>query len=466
VAAGLCPACRHSGLPAGQRRRLERQALVIMAFLFFLMALVLIWPFSTFLLARHGWVMVSLLIICAFVVLFAIYVVGSVARLLAGSWRLRRPAHALAVAQTCAGEPGTHTHFGNVSIQVLGQDDPTPMLEAQAEVCRRRFESLLGEPLDPAGPLRVLAFARRAAFDGFCRRMLLDPGNLDGLYIPWSTRTIILTGEFPPYRLADPQRVVRTLFSYFYLDELKKCPVPVWIQAGIANFIALGGDASERARLNRKMLASLARGTTIGAAGLFQADPRAWLRLLRNWQDLASFMKYTQLASQAHSVVEFLGGDAAPAGRQQQFRAFLREIKLGATQEAVFVSHFGHGFEAVLEQWKAWVTDQGVGVHESPPEPIRQALLGRMLPLIRQRDASPLDRLQAIRDIGKAGYVLGADALIDVLADDDQIAPEEPIWALEAISGLSLGDDAEHWSEEWLAGLPEDVTGLVSEPAG
>jgi hypothetical protein len=459
---GLCPYCRLARVPTADRRRLEVQGLIIIAGLFFLLALALIWPFAPRLEARHGWLAAPVLTVLAFAGLCLVYFVVSVARLLAKSRLMGLPGQALKVARTCAGVPGKKVVFGSVTVHVFGHHDPTPMLEKQVDTCRSRFEALVGEPLADGTPLRILAFSRRAAFEGFCRRMLVNPGNLDGMYIPWSARTIVLTGEFPPYRLADPERIVRTLLAYFDLDRFKKCTVPVWIQAGVANLIACGGDADERARLNRKMLASLAAGTVIGPAGLFHADPRAWLRLLRDWQDLASFMKYTQLVLQSNSVVEFLAGAHAPEVRRQQFRGFLGEVKPGVAQEAVFESHFGHGYAALFEEWKAWVLDQGVGIHRPPPERVRQALLERLIPLVRDREADPLDRIHAIRDMGKAGHALGADALIEVLSSDHHVPAEEAIWSLEAISGLALGDDSRRWSDQWLAGLPEEVTGLVS----
>ena len=40
-------------------------------------------------------------------------------------------------------------------------------------------------------PLRVLAFGARESLNAFSRRALLYSGNLDGMYLPWSTRTIV-----------------------------------------------------------------------------------------------------------------------------------------------------------------------------------------------------------------------------------------------------------------------------------
>jgi hypothetical protein len=178
-------------------------------------------------------------------------------------------------------------------------------------------------------------------------------------------------------------------------------------------------------------------------------------------QDFPSFAKYTQFLLQAWSVVEYLTGREAPTERREHFRSFLRALKPGADQEAVFTNHFGHGFEALLEKWRAWVLHRGVGMHQPPPDHVGQALLERLIPIVKDRSADPGERIEAIRDMGRAGHVLGGDALIEILAGDDHVPAEEAIWALEAISGLALDDDARRWSEEWLAGLPQDVTTLA-----
>jgi hypothetical protein len=51
--------------------------------------------------------------------------------------------------------------------------------------------------------------------------------------------------------------------------------------------------------------------------------------------------------------------------------------------------------------------------------------------------------------MGRAGYVDGANALIDMLRDGDLVPKEEIVWALEAISGLALGDDIQQCAAWW-----------------
>jgi len=52
--------------------------------------------------------------------------------------------------------------------------------------------------------------------------------------------------------------------------------------------------------------------------------------------------------------------------------------------------------------------------------------------------------------------VLGADALIGLLRGDDAIPREEVVWALEAVSGMTYGDDQDRWAAWWKS-LPTEI---------
>jgi hypothetical protein len=460
---GLCPSCRLPKLAPPRRRRITRVSLIVLLFLFLLLPFVLLQPFSPFLTARHGGLAYPALAAGLFVLIFGLHVFWTVLRILAVPWRMSRLGYAVKVARTCAGEPGRSASLGSISVYIFGRHDPMPMLERQLETCRRRFASLTGGPVDAERPLRIFAFGRRLALEGFCRRSWLDPGNLDGIFIPWFARTIAFTTESPGYHLGDSERVVRTLLTYFHLDAFRKVPSPLWLQPGIANLVACGGDDEELARLNRKLTPALARGAALGAAELFDANPRALVRLVKDWQGLASFARYQLFVAQAWSVTEYLCGHQATDVDRRRFWALLTELKPTAPQAAVFERHYGHGFDVLLERWRAWVLDRGAGSHRPPPEPIRHALVGSVIPIVADREAAPMDRMQAIRELGRTGYVLGAEALIDVLRSGDEHLSADALWSLEAISGLDLGQgqDAVRRAEEWLAGLPKEVTGLA-----
>lgn len=456
----LCPACRVTTLPPERRRRQEVRGLILLALLLLVASTVMAWPFSDWIEARFGRSGHAAIIVVLSVVQFVVYGGVMVVRYLVGAGRMANAGHALEVARTCAREAGRDASFGPASVHVFGPGDPVPMLRDQMEACRGRFEELLGAPIPAEAPFRVFAFGTREAFDAFYRRLSLSWCNLDGVYVPWSTRTLVFTTEFPAYRLADPERLLRVLLTYHHLDAFKKVATPRWLQAGLGYALACGGDEDELSRLHRRMRASLARRGTLGSADLFHARPSTIVKLARDWQEHGSFARYTQFVDQSWSVVEYLRDVAAAEGAPGRFLGVLSEIGAAGRDEEVLLRHYGCGFDGLLERWRGWVGGHVNEVHGPPPSRMRDALLERVLPIVRDREAEPIDRVQGIREMGRTGYVLGADALIEMLGVEDLVSEEELVWALEAISGLALGHERRRW-EAWWERLPQEATGLA-----
>src|SRR5262249_31073167 len=146
--------------------------------------------------------------------------------------------------------------------------------------------------------------------------------------------------------------------------------------------------------------------------------------LVKDWQDLANFKRYIQLTSQAWSVAEYLCGSQATHDFRQRFRGFLEEPAAIVHEAQVFQRNFDINFDTVLGQWRNWVLDRGIGFHRPPPPQIRDALLTTIIPIVQDRGSHQLERIQAVREMGRGGYVLGADTLIALLGADDQIPQE------------------------------------------
>jgi hypothetical protein len=81
-----------------------------------------------------------------------------------------------------------------------------------------------------------------------------------------------------------------------------------------------------------------------------------------------------------------------------------------------------------------------------------------VIPTIQNSNAKIMNRIQAVRDMGRAGYGFGADALIELLRPGSGVPKQETVWALEAIAGMAWGDDERRW-KAWWEGLPPSVRG-------
>jgi hypothetical protein len=425
-ASGTCPACRIERLPRPDRRTLERRGLILIALLVTTLAAALIWPFSDLVMRRVGGrnvIMLPMITITLAMLLFAAFV-------------------------------GHATAWG------FGAKAPIALLQKAMEVATLRFEVLTGQPLPAPRALDVFVFAKRDAFEHFLKRAVLCSGtDHDGMFIPWSTRTIACTLDLPPSRLAPPDRMLRTVFAYDALASAKHAPVPGWLQIGIAQVVS--GDNSELDRLDRHMLAALARERSLSAPILFEPTPRFLAAAQRNLEAHGDFVRYVQFVLQSWSVVEFLVGVRSPAGHKQRFRAFLWELDRASHAEAVFERYFGFGFETLLAGWRNWVLARGTGSHGPTPRRALDLLRERVLPIVRDSSMPVETRVRAIREMGKAGFLLGANELVALLELDDGALRPEAVWALESISGKALGENLEDW-ERWWEGVASDETELIA----
>jgi hypothetical protein len=88
-----------------------------------------------------------------------------------------------------------------------------------------------------------------------------------------------------------------------------------------------------------------------------------------------------------------------------------------------------------------------------------------VIPMIENSQANAIERVQAVRAMGNAGFAMGANSLIGLLRDGSEIPKEELVWALEAISGMRFGDDADAWAAWWDT-VPEAAKCMTHAAAG
>jgi hypothetical protein len=356
----------------------------------------------------------------------------------------------LATARRCAGEEGTVVQEGPFTVWYSGPEDPLPMLREAIAGSHRRFASLLGESEIADPPIRFFLFHDRGGLLGFYKAVFpsFPLAEHPGVYFQRPFRIVTLcTGEFPG-RLNDPRSLAGSLYDLVLVEHVYGVLPAPWLQAGLARALSAREGPGELARLNRKMVAAMA----VGAAepeDLFSTPARRVSRWLRNAKDTKSHQKSEQFIEQSWSILEYLGGEQAPEDRRAAFRAFLKDPRSRSHQAESFFRHFGFGFGSLLDDWRQRVLDRGTGPDEPPPPRVRDGIVHRLLPVIRDRGARPEDRVRAIREWRKAGYPMGADALIDRLREPGEIPREEIVWALRSVSGMTWGDEPERWRAWW-----------------
>jgi hypothetical protein len=371
---------------------------------------------------------------------------------------LRNESRDLALARASAGLDGGVLQAGPMTLWVSGPIDWAPVALTQFDNARSRFSALVGEPVAAEHPLRALLFADRDWFLQYARRArLLLPSGLDGFYLAGKPGKIVAGMPNPFKRLAQPDRFLRLLFCYYFLNGYKGFLVHSWLNVGVAGLLAREATADEQARLNRKVLPAVQeRRQTLRARELFRKNPRVVFYSRRKRGGQAEFAHLICVVNHAQSLLDYIAGGDAPPARKESFRAFLKELKRRDPYDLVFRRQFGYGLDQLYNNWREWVLAKGIGEHEPPPATIRRALLDHIIPLVADRHAMPEDRLRAIRDMGQAGYTLGADTLIDLLQVRNPELRSAAAWALEMISGTAGGEDIGHW-EAWWDRLPQDA---------
>jgi hypothetical protein len=254
--------------------------------------------------------------------------------------------------------------------------------------------------------------------------------------------------------------MVCSLFVFHFLKMNKGFVPPFWLLQGIGTSLANRGQVDRLEILNRKMMLALA-SQPAPDADVFKLKPRSLVRLVRNWYDHRSFVAFSDLYARAWSIAEFLCGQRSPSGCRERFTAFLGDLPARGSREAVFERHFGFGFEGLVALWQKWVVERGPGSYGPPPPEIQQALTTRIIPTISDRNARIMDRIQAIREIGRVGYAMGAETLIDLLRTADMVLSQEIVWSLQAVSGQGFGHDVNRW-QAWIETVP--VAALRGEP--
>ena len=446
----ICPNCRSRKLTHDQVRKEQtksNRSLVIILGMF----AISVWALAMAVRVAATTGISAMLFVFAPIAVVLAVVAWLLGRSLIHSRRVARYSarHERFPAPACAGEEGTVIPDGPNTIWYSGPDDPTPMLREENLAARDRIAAFLRETDIPDPSLHILCFHDRAALSKLLHSVFpgLDVSNQLGIFIqpPWNILTLCTTPVAG--RLDDPRTFAGSLFCTILLEgKFGQFSAP-WIQSGITRALAASRGRADWVGLNRRMLAGRSVGMEWSQEFFTTSSTKLSKMFLRTKG--AKRRRFEQFVDQAWSIVEFLAGEHAQESRRTAFRAFLKDKQPGSSREQVFFDHFGFGFGSLLDEWRQWVTKHGIGP-DLPPEPrIRDALQNRVLPVIRDRQATPPDRIQAIRNWRVAGTPLGAPALIDLLRDPGDIPKDEIVWALCGASGASFGDDPDRWQAWW-----------------
>jgi hypothetical protein len=411
------------------------------------------------------WVAIPLVVVGTVVGVPVIFVVAFLSRQFVRLRRLKDERYVLARAREASGDEGEVAKTGQVTLWYSHPPNPVLQLMEQMRATRSSLESLLGSELPTPSPLQILCFRKRSAFEAFLKPYF---GHLshrlrseNGLYIRPPYRIMTLCGDEAPDGVLDRDKTAPALFClYLFHDAFPLGGHAPWLPTGVTGILA--SDDEGRARLNRKMLVSLKKGSALGA-DLFKMSDKVLMKLHQNWADHRAFERLSQFSAESWSVCEYLAGNGATVDRRERFRAFVNDNQSKEQPDEVLKRYFGFDCAQLVGTWRAWVEQHGIGTIALPRPVIQEALRNRVIPRIEDRRALRGDRIMAIRSMGIGAYAVGADALIDLLRSVETIPKEELVWALEAISGMAYGEDHDRWAA-WWSTLPAEIREWRSRP--
>lgn len=463
-----CPACRLKTLADDERtKEQKRQAKERRIGWIALTAIILGLPalFASALQARWGlqsWLL-------AYLITTALIVIGVPGALIAcvlpmlylKRRRLLREKNIVQLVERAAGAPGETLRSGPLVVWCAEGTTLGGEIEGQLAATAEHLQTLTGQAPSLGPWLRCFVLREREHFEqalkgaGFAFDKRFD---FESFYLsaPWRVG-LFNEGELRR-KASDPLASVRNILCYHLAESLGIAWRTSWLCLGLARVAAHREDAGALARVNRHMLSALAAGRTLDAGAFFAPTPLIGFRLGRPPKaELPVLAEIAMKLAQYESVMQFLCGAGSTPARRLAFQNFLRDPRRRKRPSSALAEHFGRSPEALLADWRQWVLQQGVGEHAPPSREHAERLLKGPVATIRNLESPTLERLRAIRQLGRDGYVVGVEALIDVVRQGPADLAEEAIWALETIAGRSFGKDAAQW-DAWRASLPASAT--------
>jgi len=345
-------------------------------------------------------------------------------------------------AQGIARAAGRTAQFGNITAYFFG----APTLEANfgrdLAIVRRRLETLLGD-LAEAPDVPAFCFASQDEFNVYLARN----APLSAVYSPpWWCRQLILC-QRPGHSIADPRELLRTLLGYLLLWNHKGFRTPYWITSVVNAYAVYGDDAAHLAAVHRRLAVELAREETTLTPLPLELDDKQYVKLVMKRDQREPLRKTLLYSDICASLSGYLLGDGQ---RRRRFGDFLQGLTRRDGVEEALRREYGCGVERLFEDWLTWFR-QGIAegsldtsTYETPTECERQQIAEDVVPLVLNPDADLDLRCRAARNLA-GGSLLGAEALIGLLADAPDELRQDVLWSLEAIAGRRFGEDPAAW---------------------
>lgn len=365
------------------------------------------------------------------------------------SWRRRRLSRDLNDARQSCGREGTLHLTGDVTLWTDVERDLSSEFESVSKAIAAEFASIFGEPPRAGQQLRVLVFRDHSGFIQYSKSEALVGRNANGWYSERPCARVIVSHEVPIAPWNTFHRILARELARHFMRTSFPGWLPYWCDMGLYQRLPMRRFASQRApgTMIRFLQAEQPNGTLIAPADL-EHWLSNWSNAIENDQNgIATAMFGARYHDQCEFVVQELF-DRNP----NIFQLLCEERKRSQSEtfDVQFERVVGTPIQDFMASAFGSLAMRSVPPHAPAPADVRQQIDSVMLPKFSNPDTRS-ELPFVILAMGRAGYVYGADALVQTLNSDDFNLRDCARFSLRSIAGTDLGPSPEAW-RRWLDG--------------
>jgi WD40 repeat protein len=378
--------------------------------------------------------------------------------------RLQDEEYALRQARRVAGSEGRVERSREI---LLWTDAKTPeseaslcaaWLAAELEDCRKRLEEILGTKCQPQGRVQLYVYAKIAAAQRFSPLGGPNPDRPAVYCGPWA-HVGYLWLDAARGLLIPPEQSLRALLAY-HLAGWPRGQAGFWLGFALANYVG---------RISGTLTPTLSQREREQQQGL---GPDSWRRRVALWATEGTLMPLKdvfkrrtisvsavgikrmlpehyqgsmRVIQQLLSLIDYLVGTDSTVDQRTQFQGLWQALGRTRSIDKACLESFGHGVAELDRRWQFWARTADFGPPPLPPADIAQAAQESVIPLLTDASAPIQRRVRAIRILGGSGWLVGAEALVEMLSSSHEDLRREALSALRLMFGRADIERADDW---------------------
>ncbi len=351
----------------------------------------------------------------------------------------RREGRDLRAARESAGTEGAVARAGKVAVWAEAGQAHADGLLATVQAIERKFVHLTGFDRPPFR-LRLLAFEAMPGYGRYIASWgVSGPAAVPYFVLGRRRFTFAVSLQGAAEQADPPERTIGHFVAWLLTAGRLGYAARPWLVDGLTAQVLVEAlpSAAEPAARQRRARAEAARGAWEPFERLATAS---WAEVSHApKEEVAATARADALRFQSWALVRLLVEE-----HLAEFHAFLRTLRAMAETERPFAHAFGCTGDEALRAALERLADGDPPPHGEPPDALKWRIDTSVIPKV-SADRPVAERCGAARTLGALGYLYRAEALIDLLTDEDEHVRLAARTALENIAGELHGDAPAAW---------------------